>query len=140
MIPGFFHLRTFAEVLDDANREHARRVRFGWGHWHFDADSLQLVYVDDAGCEAYWLDLEQMKDSARALDWIVQLSHKAWHSAQDLADLVGALDDLFDLQGTVCSWGQNRKIRSPRKALAGAIRIARDPAAGCLEIREGGVA
>jgi hypothetical protein len=73
-----------------------------WGKWEFDAKRLCLVF-DGAG--GYEVDLEEMTTSAQMLDWIFQVSNKAWAERKDVGDLIQALEDLLHPQGTLCSGG-----------------------------------
>lgn len=43
-----------------------------WGNWRFVESNFTLVHADD-----YEVDLEDMKDSSRILDWIAQVSNKS---------------------------------------------------------------
>jgi hypothetical protein len=121
--------RPLGEMVQEAEAGARDRIRNGWGNWHFDPGSLQLIYKEAGRSEAYWIDLEEMHGPGRVLDWIVQLSHKTWHTPQDLSDLVRALDDLFYLQANVCSHGRDMQVKEPRRLLAEALQItSRRPA------------
>jgi hypothetical protein len=65
-----------------------------WGRWEYKASNLTLV-LDNEGWE-YEVDLEECNNSAEILDWIVQVSQKAFAKSSDVGDLVRALDDLAD--------------------------------------------
>ena len=66
----------------------------------------------------YEVDLERCTTPAQVLDWIVQVSKKTWATDVVVADLVRALDDLLDVQGTMCPFGQARRV-NVKRALAG---------------------
>ncbi len=83
----------------------AKRARRTWGRWHLDIDTLELIYRNDRGRDVYPIDLERMGTSAAMLDWIFQLPKKNWTSGEDLGNLVAALQDIFDPQGWLCSFG-----------------------------------
>jgi hypothetical protein len=44
------------------------------------------------------------------LDWVAQVHGKGWSTAQDIGDLVYALNDIFDLQRHLCGWGRNLRL------------------------------
>ena len=82
-------------------------VRRRRGRWVFNAKTLRLTHDQ----YNYGIDLRSCKDAPNILDWILQLSHKAWISGQDLGDLVRQFDHIFSgLQGKVCPWGEYREI------------------------------
>ena len=84
--------------------------------WRFEPDTLVLaLYVD--GRYMYEVDLERCTTSAEAPDWIVQVTKKAWTTDAIVADLVRALDNMLDLQATMCS-GQSTKV-NVNKAVKG---------------------
>ena len=91
-----------AKVEQDRAEKRARRT---WGRWRLDTDTLELIYRNDRGRDIYPIDLERMGTSAAMLDWIFQLHKKNWTSAEDLGDLIAALQDIFDPQGWLCSFG-----------------------------------
>ena len=83
-----------------------------WGRWRFNAESLTLdldseevvMERDDEGndvmgrIEKYSVPLCELTNKATALDWIGQISGKAWGTIT-LGHFVEAIDDIFDLQG-----------------------------------------
>ena len=77
-------------------------------HWTFDPDRLVLDLYDDEGRWIYEVDLERCRTSAQVLDWIAQVSKKTWASDAILADLVRKLDDILNLQGSMCSFSIER--------------------------------
>ena len=72
--------------------------------WVFDPEALTLTHRK----EGYEVDLEELNSSAEMLDWIVQIAKKTWVDASTLAEFVWALDEIFDIQANVCSFGKNR--------------------------------
>jgi hypothetical protein len=77
-----------------------------WGNWTYD-DSNQILRYESHGSDCE-IDLVEVRTSAAMLDWIFQLRHKSWITAQDLADLLEAFDDLLDPQANYCSWGEEQ--------------------------------
>ena len=61
-----------------------------------------------------------MTTSAAVLDWIAQISQKAWATPKVVGDLVRLLDALLDLQANYCSSGseQNSAPRNVAQLLA----------------------
>jgi hypothetical protein len=84
----------------------------------------------------YEVDLEGCTTPAQVLDWIVQVSKKTWATDLVIADLVRALDDLLDMQGTMCPFGQARHV-NVKRALAGRRARAREavPALSAEHVR-----
>ncbi len=80
-----------------------------WNHWVYNAESLELMFLNDRDQWAYGVDLERCETSAAVLNWIVQGSYEPWISHADIGDLVEALDDIFALQRTRCPNGQERQ-------------------------------
>ena len=78
------------------------------GRWTFDRDRLVLDLFNAEGRWVYDVNLEHCRTSAQVLDWIVQVSKKTWASDAILADLVRKLDDILNLQGSLCSFGTER--------------------------------
>ena len=78
-----------------------------WGLWSLDAGSYVLNHDGPVG---YWVDLERCGSSAEVLDWIVQVSHKAWADSHDVAMLVAALDAVLRLQKIACGSGVDHAV------------------------------
>lgn len=77
-----------------------------WGKWTLNKN-LTLTHQDRG---SYELDLEKMATSAEVLDTIFQVSNKLWCSPKDAGDLLDALRDTINPQGTLCSCGRNKKF------------------------------
>jgi hypothetical protein len=81
-----------------------------WGKWRFAEHNLTLVH----GGAHYEIDLETIDRSAEMLDWILQVSGKAWASRQDVGQLVRAFDEIFYPQANMCPGGHNRAFDAAR--------------------------
>jgi hypothetical protein len=114
---------------------HGRR----WGSWTLDIERLCLVFEGQpvergngsgvtTGVPGYVafiggdeVDLERIRDSASALDWIFQLGGKVWATARVTRDLLNALDDVIHPQANLCSGAiggcAGKTIAKPRKFL-----------------------
>ena len=78
-----------------------------WGRWKFNADDFTLEFIVDGG--RYCVDLEKCNNSGQILDWLCQLLHKNWTTAEDIGFLLMAIDDIFGrLQAKICSFGANK--------------------------------
>lgn len=100
------HVMDWTELCQRAEQERAeRRARRQWGPWHLDTNTLELIYTNNQGGSRYFVDLERMNTSAAVLDWIFQLQKKSWTSVDDIGHLIAALQDIFDPQARLCSFG-----------------------------------
>jgi hypothetical protein len=79
-----------------------------WGFWRLDPELLVLRL--DNGDYRYEVDLEKFDSSAGMLDMIMQLTSKGSVSTMDIGCLVRALNDLFHPQGSLCSFGTDKRI------------------------------
>ena len=77
-----------------------------WRGWSYDVRGRVLVH----GESGYEVDLGRCRDSASVLDRVVQVSRKAWATAEGVGGLVRALDDLVGLQAHVCGGGRDHEI------------------------------
>ncbi|MFI6510090.1 hypothetical protein ACIBCT_21000 [Streptosporangium sp. NPDC050855] len=104
----------FKEFTEGVDAEFLARRRFydnnviadtAWNGWRLDPNHLLLELFDSANHRTYEVDLERCVDSAHILDWLVQVSTKAWdeHDMAKVVDgLLRALDDILHLQTNVC--------------------------------------
>ena len=67
-----------------------------WGEWQFN-DNLTL---SQKKALYYEVDLELMS-MQEMLDWLIQVGYKTWCTKEDLADLVFAFDDIFEVQSQI---------------------------------------
>jgi len=79
-----------------------------WGPW---------AYYED-GClrsdgDQYEIPVAGFNRSAAVLDWIAQVAARTSVTDEDLGQLVRAIDDLVDLQATLCGEGQDRSLEDP---------------------------
>jgi len=78
----------------------------------------------------YEIDVERIRDSAEALDWILQIAMKRWATPEILHDLVHVIDEacreVFNntAQGVFCPCGINKTVKWP---VATAEALNRDP-------------
>ena len=79
------------------------RGRVAWGPWRFNQDALSLDAFD------YWVDLEDCKNSASVLDWMIQVAEKWWATPEVLGHLLLVLDDLAGGLRAVCDGGQDHE-------------------------------
>src|SRR5262245_17304600 len=77
-----------------------------WGNWRLKQSNWTLGHKK----HGYELDLETITDSAQLLDCIFQAHHKRPFSNEDVRDLLHALDEIFDPQANLCSFGASRSI------------------------------
>jgi hypothetical protein len=83
-----------------------------WGGWVVDWETLTLTHR-----EGYCLHLEEFRTAAAMLNMIVQVRGKVYMTPTDVGDLVVALDDLFEIQGSLTPSGVPREISDVREHL-----------------------
>jgi hypothetical protein len=76
-----------------------------FGRWTINHSNLTLTHAN-----GHEIDLEEMTCSAKMLDWIFQINAKGWASIDDLGQLVKALDEIFNPQGRLCSFGVDHQL------------------------------
>ncbi|BEP54526.1 hypothetical protein GmRootV118_17700 [Variovorax sp. V118] len=79
-----------------------------WGNWTLDPKRNLLVHPH------YEVSLGEMKTNAVMMDWIFQILPKHWTTAEDIHELLTALDDIFIPQENLCGGGQDKQIDNPR--------------------------
>ena len=94
-----------------------------WGPWILDADAGVLVYHDGQADE-YTISLLTCHDSARVLDWMMQVAAKTWADTVTTGGLVAAINDILHPQGNLCSAGRSTALTTEeiRREIAAAAR------------------
>ncbi len=82
-------------------------------------DEFVVHFVTGGVAEEYRINLKHCQTSAAVLDWIMQVSGKAWASDTLVADLVRAFREYLNPQAYLCSWGSER-------GPIDAVKIAKD--------------
>ena len=80
-----------------------------WGNWKLNPETRQLEY-NDGDSNTYEINVDDMNSSAPTLDWIYQLHGKTWMTPRGMYDLLTAIDDIFMVQGSFCSGGQDHRV------------------------------
>ncbi len=111
--PTFYFYPGMGEPTNSRRFFHDKHQRmkmnYAWGVWQFDEERLALQHKDGTYC----LSLLGLTSTAELLDQIAQLNQAGkdtLYGKTALSDLVRALDELFYLQGHVCSFGQERSF------------------------------
>ncbi len=99
-----------------------------WGDWYVEPDRLELV-LDRSGCVEYVVDLEMCTSSARVLNQLVELAGKPWIQPMDVYGLLKALDDLLQIQVTLCP--DESESRLDKTTLGELIRSSAGTAVRC---------
>lgn len=83
-----------------------------WGPWQLDPDTAELVHTDPipGTAHTYAVDLDGCRTPAQVLDWITQVAAKTWADDATTAGLVRALDDLLNMQGSLCPSGRTKTL------------------------------
>ena len=76
--------------------------------WRYNARRHVLQFRERPNERFYEVALNSITTSASALDWIVQISQKAWATPKVVGDLVRRMDAILNLQGNYCSAGIER--------------------------------
>jgi hypothetical protein len=110
-----FRPTSLVELERQVDQAHQQALaKRQWGRWHLDDDTLELVLRDRSDRVRYTIDLERVGSSTALCDWVFQVSKKNWATVIDLGNLVRALNDIFDPQARLCSFGatgaHDRKI------------------------------
>ena len=85
--------------------------------WIYNTEDSYLELYNEPGKPLYKIDLERCKTSAEILDWIVQVSQKTWGTDAVLAGLVRKLDEVLNLQGSLCGQGLEKRPIDVRSLL-----------------------
>jgi hypothetical protein len=84
-----------------------------WGDWQFVAENLTLVFQRE-GLPKYEIDLEGVRDSGEALDWLFHMREKSrWVTDEVIGTLIDAFKDLlwpFDSPGTTGEFDPRKHI------------------------------
>lgn len=93
-----------------------------WGPWRLVPEDWCLDHVE----WVYEVPLLECRTAAMALDYIAQVNTKAWADAATVAGLVAALDDVLDLQASLCPCGRAKTLTADqvRRCVASAARWA----------------
>jgi hypothetical protein len=82
----------------------AVKARAAWGPWVYESEANRLVHAETQ----YDIWMGRCGTSAEVLDWIMQITNKAWADERTVAGLCRALNDLLCPQATLCSNGLER--------------------------------
>jgi len=104
-----------ADELRDKFSSKFPKHGYKWGNWRFDAERLTLDYKPN-GRWQYEIDLERCATGSQLCDWIFQVLGR-W-PAQDMLDMLEALNTLLRPQKNLCSHGQNKRIPDVKKFFA----------------------
>lgn len=98
-----------------------------WRGWHLEKGEHPVLQHETALSGEYVIDLLELNTSAEVLDTIIQLHGRAGFDYWDviLVGLIRALNDVFDYQANLCSYGRSKRM-SQRKIRA-LIDAAHEP-------------
>jgi len=112
---------TADQLEEKVKRDREARFKNGWGRWRYQAKAVpKSLHLNDGS--GYWIDLDSNKaryGRASAFEIIAHMVGKAMHNpdgssggiltAEDLGNLVLALDDLYYLESAFHgAWGERR--------------------------------
>ena len=117
-------IRTIGEVLDELveeqqlmNSDEPVLV----GEWEYDKTTFTIEDKETG----YYVNLDEMHNSASVLDWIIQLAekHPDWMSDEKLGQFVRLLNRIFHLQSVACGGGVDKEF-DPR-SIAGRPQVSK---------------
>jgi len=73
------------------------------GNWRI-RRGLKVIEWKESG---YEIPFESLRTCAGMLDWVFQIANKTTMSNEDVRDFLTALDEVFDPQATMCSFGKD---------------------------------
>lgn len=114
-------VRTDAE---DRKGDGRPPISLRFGRWTFDPAHSCLEHG-----LGYWVPLNEVGTSARMLDWIFQVAAKSWATPDDIGQMVLALQEIFEPQARLCSFGQDTPFDAG-KFLADRFPVANDDGGG----------
>jgi hypothetical protein len=86
--------------------------------WKIDPKTVTLFLEDkNESPRDYYIPLEQLKTSAKVLDWIMQITSKVDISDRVIAWLVRDLNRILRPQATLCSGGKEKGPIDVKKLL-----------------------
>jgi hypothetical protein len=103
------HTRTIAKkcpgliCLADVKRPPQPKHGQYFGRWYYNGENLTLEFRERRNAIwSYYIDLEECVDACTIMDRILQVAGKTWATAEDIGNLVLALERLAGgLQGKV---------------------------------------
>jgi hypothetical protein len=95
-----------------------------WGDWTLEAEgeSVPHLVLKREGHTDRAINLNEITDGAKMLDWIFQFRMKAWATNDIMGDLLSAFLAIYHPQQTLCSGGKGQRLDA--KAFVGK-RLAR---------------
>ncbi len=104
--------------------EPGRPAQRWWGDWYLDSEEKMLIYARKRpkGDESYrpnpdfnyCVYIDEMSNSAKTLDWIMQVANKMWATSEVVGDLVKAINDILQPQANLCSHGVDKTADSAK--------------------------
>lgn len=85
-----------------------------WGPWRLNPRVATLELRHDTGALRYEIDLERCLTTGQMLDWLMQIAGKRYATADMVAGLVHAFDDVVRPQRRMCSFGASGSVTRPQ--------------------------
>ncbi len=82
-----------------------------FGNWRFNAMQLRLDLYDGDEIDDYYVDLEEISNSANMLDWIFSAYGRP-NEKENVIDLINAFQTIFQPQSNLCPSGNSRTIEN----------------------------
>jgi hypothetical protein len=83
------------------------KVGYWWGNWKLGSPDALFCYdpEDKFDNPIYWIDLLKLSGSATVLDKIYDVVDQQWANVDIIANLIWALEDIFDPRRNICNGG-----------------------------------
>jgi len=90
------------------------KIGYWWGSWKLGAQNALFCYEPEGKYEnpVFWIDLEKLSSSATVLNHVFEVVNKKWANAEVLANLLWALEDIFNPQRNICTGGTDQTFNA----------------------------
>jgi hypothetical protein len=94
--------------LSDMEMPSMDERRRRWNGWRLQGFCLAYHHPRRSG--EYTIDVERFTTSAAVLDMVCQVAKKTWATGDCIHGLVRAINDIFNPQGSLCSFGIGKEM------------------------------
>ena len=86
----------------------------------FDEEDRKILFFDEEGEEAYYIDLDRVDSGSELADWILQIHGKGWCTPWHVYAFIDLIEELsnryhgINAQGIFCPFGKNTAVEWPK--------------------------